>query len=149
MTALLFPERANPYRGHRPTQLQDLIDASGDCWLWLGNLRSGYGRLNWQGSKATAHRLVWELLVGPIPDGMTIDHLCRVRSCVNPDHLEVVTLAENIRRGLARHKAPIRQGCRTHGMRDVFTRPNGHRVCRICRRRNNSAWKARRRGIPR
>lgn len=83
------------------------VDESG-CWLWTGFKRvDGYGSIggrlpdgrtscNWN-----VHRVVWELTVGPIPEGLTIDHLCRVRHCVNIDHLEPVTRAENTRRGNA------------------------------------------------
>lgn len=71
------------------------------CWDWLGSDRSGYGRL-WQPGvrkHLRAHRFAYQLLVGPIPDGMVLDHLCRNKGCVNPDHLEPVTQSENIRRG--------------------------------------------------
>lgn len=74
------------------------VDASGDCWEWNGR-SDEYGRFGLNGKVLLAHRFVWELLVGPIPDGMTIDHLCRNRYCVNPGHLEVVSGTENIRRG--------------------------------------------------
>ena len=76
------------------------------CWLWTGGLEEkGYAVLckpNWKGHRA-AHRFSYETFVGPIPDGLQIDHKCRVRSCVNPDHLEPVTSAENNRRSRAFH----------------------------------------------
>lgn len=66
-----------------------------ECWLWIGAVQSsGYGSFQGQ----LAHRFAHELLVGPIPDGHQVDHLCRVRLCVNPDHLEAVTAEENVRR---------------------------------------------------
>ena len=66
------------------------------CWIWRGRIApNGYGRL---GSKY-AHRVMYELHVGPIPTGLDVDHLCRVRHCVNPRHLEPVTRSENLRRG--------------------------------------------------
>ena len=71
----------------------------GDCWLWVGLLdEDGYGRHAhfWQVHRA--HRWLYEYLVGPVPDGLQLDHLCRVRHCVNPDHLEPVTGAGNLRR---------------------------------------------------
>lgn len=76
--------------------LVDLIDASGDCWLWTGRVeRNGYGRVYVGRQKWSAHRLIWWALVGPIPDKAVIDHMCRVRHCVNPDHMRVVTQAIN------------------------------------------------------
>jgi hypothetical protein len=82
-----------------------IVDDDG-CWLWQpapgGN---GYGRLSVHGRLAYVHRVSYELHVGPIPDGLTIDHLCRVRTCVNPAHLEPVTFAENTRREMAARKA--------------------------------------------
>ena len=76
------------------------VDASGDCWEWTASTRgAGYGQFGWAPDRIIdAHRVVWELLVGPIPEGLTIDHLCRNKICVNPDHLEVVTYQENINR---------------------------------------------------
>ena len=70
------------------------------CWLWTGTLiPRGYGRINWGGRQVVVHRLIYEKHRGPIPTGLTLDHLCRVRSCVNPDHLEAVTMRENCLRG--------------------------------------------------
>ena len=78
-----------------------------DCWLWTGRKnRKGYGIFHFSiprlGTKGQlAHRFVYLNYVGPIPDGLTIDHLCRVRNCVNPFHLEPVTIRENVQRGYA------------------------------------------------
>lgn len=73
----------------------------GVCWTWIGSTDRGYGVFGAQGRYFRAHRWAWEALVGPIPEGLHLDHLCRNPSCVNPDHLEPVTQAENIRRGHA------------------------------------------------
>ncbi len=67
------------------------------CWVWTGYL-SPYGKFGVSGRRPVAHRWSYEYHVGPIPDGLTIDHLCRNPSCVRPDHLEPVTLQENMRR---------------------------------------------------
>jgi len=85
--------------GDDVTRFWSYVDASGPCWEWTGaTFREGYGMFQVDGAPVLTHRYVWELLVGPIPEGLEIDHLCRVRHCVNPDHLEPVTSAENSRR---------------------------------------------------
>lgn len=87
-----------------PAQLKQRFDAKwrsepNGCWVWHG-ARSplGYGKISINTRLAAAHRVAWALYVGPIPEGMTLDHLCRRRECVNPEHLEVVTVGENSRR---------------------------------------------------
>ncbi len=68
------------------------------CWLWTAGLdRHGYGQVSHDDKMRRAHRVVYEALVGPIPEGLEIHHHCRVRSCVNPSHLEPVTHAQNMR----------------------------------------------------
>jgi hypothetical protein len=75
------------------------IEPTGFCWLWKGNITvQGYGTQHFESRTWTAHRLVYTALVGAIPAGLHLDHLCRVHNCVNPDHLEPVTPAENNRR---------------------------------------------------
>lgn len=68
--------------------------------MWDGNIKpkGGYGLFKVRGKKILAHRAVYEVVVGPIPEGMTLDHLCRVTLCVNPEHLEPITRSENSRR---------------------------------------------------
>lgn len=76
------------------------VPVSGGCWLWEGaRTNSGYGAL-WDGKRMMlAHRLSYEMSKGAIPAGLSIDHLCRVRHCVNPEHLGAVTHSENCKRG--------------------------------------------------
>ena len=72
------------------------------CWRWLAAVNtSGYGHFRTSAHRTRlAHRMAYEMCVGPIPEGLTLDHLCRNRLCVNPAHLEPVTVRENLRRGL-------------------------------------------------
>jgi hypothetical protein len=109
------------------------------CWLWFGadaGSRKGYGEF-WSGAKkVAAHRWAYEHFVGPIPDGLTIDHLCRTPSCVNPDHLEPVSLRENIRRGESISTRYARRDSCSKGHplteANVRLRKPGWRECRIC-----------------
>lgn len=114
------------------------VEKSTSCWIWTATLtRLGYGHFRMGEKLRSAHRVAYELLVGPIPEGMTLDHLCRKPACVNPDHLEPVTQHENILRG----KAPAAINARkTHCVRghplsgeNLYIRPNGHRRCRACK----------------
>ena len=85
------------------------------CFLWTGFVSpSGYGifRERYRGKGTGAHRYAFEATRGPIPNGLNLDHLCRVRSCVNPDHLEPVTHQENVRRGLVSTSAKARHQAR-------------------------------------
>ena len=72
----------------------------GRCWLWLGEINNtGYGRFKYERRMQVAHRFAFVEAKGFVPDGLCLDHLCRVRRCVNPGHLEAVTFSENVRRG--------------------------------------------------
>lgn len=94
----------------------DKTNLSG-CWLWLaGKNNHGYGRFSINNKYERAHRVAYELVKGPIAEGVTLDHLCRNPACVNPDHLEPVTHRENVLRGKA---PPAIHAKKTHC-------PNGH-----------------------
>ena len=75
------------------------VEKTDACWHWTASVTGrGYGNYKLDGRTQGVHRIAYELLVGPIPEGLTIDHLCRVKTCVNPAHLEPVTNRENIQR---------------------------------------------------
>lgn len=106
------------------------------CWVWSGWFDAyGYGGLAVFGRSTKAHRFAYELLVGPIPDGLSLDHLCRNRGCVNPAHLEPVTRGENVRRGnnpsMVAHRTDT---ClRGHSLLDAYVvTKSGGRRCRTC-----------------
>lgn len=114
------------------------------CWLWIGSSwQSGYGQWKIGRKLKRAHRVVYETLVGPIPDGLEPDHVCRVRCCGNPAHLELVTSRENTLRG----NGPTAQNARkTHCLRghpfagdNLYVGPDGERGCRICMRSRHLA----------
>jgi len=108
------------------------------CWEWTGcRERSGYGSFYMGQRRAYAHRAAYQLLVGPIPDGLQVDHLCRNRACVRPDHLEPVTQRENILRGAspAAHRAQQTHCLRGHRYEPSTTQwKRGRRECLICSR---------------
>src|SRR3990167_2605138 len=77
-----------------------LVSSNDGCWEWVSTrTHDGYARMRYDGRLGYAHRFAYELHVGPVPEGYDLDHLCRVRHCVNPAHLEPVTRQENLRRG--------------------------------------------------
>ncbi len=117
-------------RNHAPSGGIDLnrAYAVGDrgwrtpCWIWQHKVdEDGYGRLRRNGKYLRAHRFFYEQHIGPIPGGFVVDHLCRIRNCVNPDHLEPVTNTENVARGWAvklssERRREIRRIYKEHGV---------------------------------
>ncbi len=118
------------------------------CWEWTGSCHWGYGQF-WNGIKQVkAHRFSYEFFNGKVPDGLDLDHLCRNRKCVNPDHLEPVTRSINCLRGAGRFRAGLVKSARTHCQHghpytpeNTYIRPEGYRCCRTCRLLQKRAWK--------
>jgi hypothetical protein len=105
------------------------------CWIWLGpTVHNGYGRICVNSKPSMAHRWAYEHFVGPIPQGLQIDHLCRVRACCNPDHLEPVTPLENTRRGQGNgSKTHCNYGHPFDDSNTVWIKDGARKPCRACR----------------
>lgn len=117
------------------------------CLVFMGALRKGYGAI-WNGKRAQeAHIAAYERLVGPVPEGLQLDHLCHVRSCWNPSHLEPVTCRTNLLRGVG---VSARAAKATHcpyghaySGDNLYIYPDGHRGCRACNRDWQRRYRAR------
>ena len=122
-----------------PKSMQDKIvpEPNSGCWMWMAATNDGgYGNTTINGKRKYTHRAAYELLIGKIPDGLHIDHLCRVRSCCNPSHLEPVTHQENHKRGEAGKYLADRTHCdKGHPFSgdNLVTRDKGYRRCHTCR----------------
>jgi hypothetical protein len=124
-----------------PKRFWDKVEKTDGCWIWVGSVqKSGQYAVYWHNGKLQyAHRVSYESLVGPIPDGLQIDHLCRVRFCVNPAHLEPVTQQVNMARGTAgaviaqiqRSKTECAQG-HPYSPENTYHRLTGGRSCKAC-----------------
>lgn len=126
-------------RKSKPTWVRLLakttLHANGKCIVWTGHVRdSGYATIQHEGRKQLVHRVAYKLVVGPIPDGYEVDHLCFVRHCVNPSHLEAVTPLVNTRRA-ERGNAQKTRCVHGHEFTPENTRVDpktGRRMCRQC-----------------
>ena len=137
-------------------QFRDLIEPepNSGCFLWTGALNHhGYGIFNLDGRTVRSHRLAYSIWKGPIPDGLCVDHICRVRSCCNPAHLRLATSRDNVLE--PRSKSPaLANSTKTHcvaGHRydhaNTYRDPNGWRQCRKCRVEAKARFKAADAGI--
>ena len=150
---------AGPWRAPGTAQLSPgdrllaNIDVGEGCWEWRASVQSGgYGLLSVETRKLLVHRVMYEAFCGAIPDGLTIDHLCRNRRCVRPSHLEAVTMRENILRGTSPSAIHALQ---THCLRGhAYDAANTHtrkpplgseRHCLICKHRRSAERAAKRR----
>lgn len=123
----------------------DKVKKTETCWLWTAALSlDGYGRFQLDGGPRLAHRVAYQLQVGPIPEGLQLDHLCRVRNCVNPAHLEPVSHQENCARGInaQTEKTSCPRGHK-YVTENTYIDPRGWRGCRECRRRSRREFEAR------
>jgi len=132
----------------------DKSNADG-CWTWLGYLNRGYGNFTINGKCLRAHRVACSLVGKPIAPHLVTDHLCRNRSCVNPAHLEGVTVRENTIRGIAPEKTRARFSAATHCSNghplsgdNLKTDGRGRRICAACRRVRDMEQSRRARGCP-
>jgi len=118
-----------------PPRIVEKIEVGEEHWLWTGWANdAGYPYVYMDGRDQPAYRVVYELLVGPIPVGLELDHLCVTPMCVWPEHMEPVTHAENQRRIALRQIACRRVGHDWTDPRNVRTRPSGRRYCAECDR---------------
>ena len=109
------------------------------CWEWQAGLtKAGYGEFQLNGTMVKSHRFAYKLLKGEIPEDMVIDHLCRNRRCVNPEHLEVVTMKVNTIRGIGPSSKCARlTHCpkgHPYDLLNTYIYADGSRRCRACRR---------------
>lgn len=131
-----------------PERIERKIEKSGNCWTWsAAKTGEGYGGVWLNGRMVLAHRAVFEALEGPIPDGMTLDHLCRNRACVNPQHLEVVTRGANVLRGVGVTAMQARQETCVRGHLFSHRDTNGKRACRTCLAAASRRYVARKDGV--
>lgn len=122
------------------------------CWLWRGHVRrDGYGAIQIGPRAYPAHRVFYAIKCGEIPEGKQLDHLCRVRNCCNPEHLEPVTARENIRRGQSEAASRAKRATCPAGHplsgENLYVAPNGTRKCKTCRRGQVKAFRERRYAI--
>lgn len=123
-------------------RLDGLIYKTDTCWLWVGHInKRGYAYIQVKGVSHKAHRFVYEHYVGPIPDGMTLDHTCRVKHCVNPAHMEVVTAKENYYRWFA--TVTTCPSGHPYDEANTYITPGGSRQCRTCNRERQKALRSR------
>jgi len=137
-TALLRSLIGSP-RARAQVERHVYPEPNSGCWLWNGSMtNNGYGLASVGGSPGkarniVAHRAVWFIMRGDVPDGLVLDHLCRNRGCVNPDHLEIVTQKENVARGVGAPKITADGRCGRCGSDRIKPRlRNGKQMCWTC-----------------
>lgn len=134
---------ANAIKGRKGFQSRPIMDrlkekfevTENGCWNWIASKhpRGGYGMIYYEGRCQRAHRVAYQVMVGPVPEGLELDHLCHNPSCINPAHLEPVTHQENMMRGHLSNR--LKTHCKFgHPFDEQNTIPinNGRRMCRTC-----------------
>lgn len=128
----------------KEARLKQAMESEGSCWVWPGPLQHGYGRVTFEGREIHAHRWAWIILRGPIEPGLVIDHLCRNKACVNPDHLEPVTQRVNALRGIGYSGINARKTHCKWGHEfteeNIWRPKSGDRIrrhCRACQKRRD------------
>jgi hypothetical protein len=117
-----------------PERIESKImpEPNSGCWIWLAYLAPfGHGRIKFEGRMREAHRVVYELIKGPVPEGLELDHLCKLPCCVNPDHLEPVTHAVNMRRSKPGQKTHCING-HEYNEKNTYWWRGTSRHCRAC-----------------
>lgn len=132
--------------------IEKIVKSESGCWKWIGAISgTGYGSFysgQYGARYDSAHRCSYEFYVSKIPEGMVIDHLCRNRWCVNPEHLECVTMRENTDRGVlyetltanAKKKTHCKRGHELFGRNLIIDR-KGDRCCKTCQRTKAEEWR--------
>ncbi len=135
---IVLPDRGSPeFKSVRDRTLAKIVVSSSGCWEWQGGKdKRGYGKVSNDGRDVFAHRLIWAIERGALPVGLEPAHLCRNRSCCNPDHLEWVTHRENVIRGDSPSAISLRSNCCHRGHEftpdNTKVRNDGYRQCRTC-----------------
>lgn len=141
----------HPSMGREDRVLSKVVYDHG-CWLFLGRLELGYGRIGHHDGTGLAHRAVYIALIGDPGDGIALDHMCRNPGCVNPWHLDPVPNGVNVARGAGPQRAKARTHC-PHGHEftpnNTIVKNNGARECRICHYAQSNACAKRRRAAMR
>lgn len=146
--ALAEPKK-NYSRDPFPERFWNKVDKTGDCWIWKGKPGpGGYARcVNATGLYEFAHRIAYQIVIGQIPEGLQLDHLCRVRLCVRPEHLEPVTGRENTLRGTS---PSAYNAVKTHCSNghllagpNLYIDTRKRRVCRACQMQWQRDYRAR------
>ena len=112
-----------------------VVDEASGCWNWQGYITpKGYGRLSVNGHPRHAHRVAYEFFCGMVPDGLQLDHTCCNKACINPKHLEAVTLRENRQRAARVRRTTTCKHGHLWTSESTYNKPDGYRNCRTCAR---------------